>query len=218
MARMPGLIEQTELAISMDSILPSSTEMESLRERYWAIERQLRTWYINLVDSSTTLLHSETSPRTIASATPSDLQPLTDSSLNFPSFEIARMHLFYWAALLLIYDNLTSISSPSTCLHQFSQVYLQSEIHTTATLIAQSIPYLLSPETQTMGRQNVFFPLRNAMHAFSKLGEDREERWCRDVFEELEKRGFPFGKILANVKWEDIPQLLYIIEDRVNNR
>ncbi|CZR52366.1 uncharacterized protein PAC_02243 [Phialocephala subalpina] len=206
MARMPGLIERTELAISMDAILPSPTEMESLRERYWAIERQLRTWYINLVDSSTTPLRSETSPRTIASATLSDLQPLTDSSLNFPSFEIARMHLFYWAALLLIYNNLTSIPSPSTSLHQFPQVHLQSEIHTTATLIARSIPYLLSPETQTMGPQNVCFSLRNAMHAFSELGEDREERWCRDVFEELDKRGFPLGKILANVKWEDIPR------------
>ncbi|TVY49975.1 Uncharacterized protein LOCC1_G000484 [Lachnellula occidentalis] len=205
MARMPGLIERTELAISMDSILPSPMEMEFLREKSWTIERQLRTWYVNLVDSSTTPLHSET-PRTIASATLSDLQPLTGSSLDFPSFEIARMHLFYWAALLLIYNNLTSIPSPSTPLHQFSHVHLQSEIHPTATLIARSIPYLLSPETQTMGPQNVCFSLRIAMHAFSELGEDKEVRWCRDVFEELDKRGFPFGKILANVKWEDIPR------------
>lgn len=217
MARMPDLIERTELALSMDAILPSSTEMDSLRERYWAIERQLRTWYINLVDLSTTPLLSETSPRTITSATQSDLQPLTDSSLNFPSFELARMHLFYWAALLLIYNNLISIPSPSTSLHQFPQVHLQSGIHTTATLIARSITYLLSPETQTMGPQNVFFPLRIAMHAFSELGEDREERWCRDVFEELDQRGFSFGRILANVKWDDIPRFLYIIEDRATN-
>jgi len=208
---MPGLIEQTELAISMDAILPSPTEMESLRERHWAIERELRTWYINLVDSSTTPLHSEMSLKTIASATLSDFQPLTDSSLNFPSFEIARMHLFYWAALLLIYNNLTSIPSPSADLHQFPQVHLQSEIHTPAMLIARSIPYFLSPETQTIGPQNACFPLRIAMHVFSELGEDKEERWCRDVFEELDKRGFPFGKILANVNWEDIPQ--YFVHD-----
>ncbi|TVY41895.1 putative membrane protein [Lachnellula subtilissima] len=198
MARMPGLIEQTEHAISMDAILSSLTEMESLRERCWAIERQLRTWYINLVDSSTTPLRSETSPRTIASATLYDLRPLTDSSLNFPSFETARMHLFYWAALLLIYNTLTSIPSPSTSLHQCPQVHIQTEIHTTAMLIARSIPYLLSPKTQTMGPQNAFFSLRIAMHAFSELGEDREERWCRDVFKELDKRGFPFGNILPN--------------------
>jgi hypothetical protein len=211
MARIPSLIEQTELAISMDAKLPSPTEIEYLRERYWDIERQLRTWYINLVNSSTMPLRSETSPRTIPPATPSDLRPLTDSSLNFPSFEIARMHLFYWAALLFIYNMLASI-------HQFPQVYLQSEIHTTATLIVRSIPYLLSPETHTMGPQNVCFSLRIAMHAFSELGEDREERWCRDVFEELDKRGFPFGKILANVKWEAIPQFLYIMNDRANNK
>lgn len=215
---MPDLIERTELAISMDSILPSPTEMDSLRERYWAIERQFRMWYINLVDSSTTPLRSETSLRTIASTTLSDLQPLTDSSLNFLSFEIARMHLFYWAALLYIYNNLTSISSRSTSLHKVPQVHLQLEIHTTATLIARSIPYLLSPETQTMGPQNVCFPLRNAMHAFSELREDREERWCRDVFEELDKRGFPFGKMLANVKWDDVPRFLYIMKDRANNK
>jgi hypothetical protein len=68
-----------------------------------------------------------------------------------------------------------------------------------------------------MGPQNVCFPLRNAMHAFSELGEDREERWCRDVFEELDRRGFSFGKILANVKWEDIPRFLCIRKDRANN-
>lgn len=216
MARIPSLIERTELAISMDAPLHSPTETESLRVRYWAIERQLRTWYINLVDSSTTPLRSsETSPRTIASATASDLQPLTDSSLNFPSFEIACMHLFYWAALLLVYNNLTSIPSSSTSLHQLPQVHLQSEIHTTATLIARSIPYFLSPETQTMGPQNVSFSLRVAMHAFSELGEDKEERWCRDVFEELDKRGFSFGKILANVKWDNIPRFLYITKDSV---
>lgn len=45
------------------------------------------------------------------------------------------------------------------------------------------------------------------MHAFSELGENRQERWCRDVFQEIGERGFPFGKILANVKWEDIPKL-----------
>ncbi len=214
---MPGLIEQTERAISMDATLPSPTEIGSLRERYWAIERQLRTWYINLVESSPTPLLSKMSPRTIASAMLSNLQPLTDSSLNFPSFEIATMHLFYWAALLLTYNNLISIPSPPTSLHRFPQVQLQSEIHTTATLIARSIPYLLSPETQTMGPKNVCFSLRVAMHAFSELGEEKEERWCRDVFEEVDKRGFPFGKILANVKWEDIPRFLYIMKDSVTN-
>lgn len=56
------------------------------------------------------------------------------------------------------------------------------------------------------------------MHAFSELREDREERWCRDVFEELDKRGFPFGKMLANVKWDDVPRFLYIMKDRANNK
>ncbi|EHK97211.1 hypothetical protein M7I_7021 [Glarea lozoyensis 74030] len=40
MAKMPGLVEQTELAISRDAVSTSPTDMESLRERYWAIERQ----------------------------------------------------------------------------------------------------------------------------------------------------------------------------------
>ncbi|KFY46073.1 hypothetical protein V495_02661 [Pseudogymnoascus sp. VKM F-4514 (FW-929)] len=169
MAQLPGLIERTELAISVDAILRSPAVMESLRERYWAIECQLRTWYSKLVGSSARPLRSKTSLMTITSATLSDLQPLDDSSLGFSSFEIAP------------------------------------------TLIARSIPYLLSPETQTMGPQNVFFPLRTAMHAFSELGENREERWCRDVFEELDMRGFPLGNILANVNWDDIPRFLYVV-------
>ncbi|EPE25388.1 hypothetical protein GLAREA_01300 [Glarea lozoyensis ATCC 20868] len=217
MAKMPGLVEQTELAISRDAVSTSPTDMESLRERYWAIERQHRKWYTDLENSSTTPLSSETTSRTIASTTPSDLRPLTESSLGFPTFEIARMHLFYWAALLLIYHNVTSLPSPSTSLHEFAQAHIQSEIRTTATLIARSIPYLLSPESQTLGPQNVSFPLRTAMHAFSELGAEREERWCRDVFEELDKRGFPFGKILANVKWDDIPRFLYEVKDREND-
>lgn len=184
--------------------------------RYWVIQHQLRTWYIDLLNSSTTPLLSEWSPGTITSETLSDLQPLADSSLDFPSFEVARIHLFYWAALLSIYENLTSMPSPLAPLHRCPQVHLQSEIRTTATLIARSIPYLLSPETQTMGPQNVCFPLRNAIHASSELGEYREGRWCRDVFEELDKRGFQFGNILANVKWEEIPRFLYIIKDRAN--
>lgn len=207
MAQLPGLIEQTELTISVDAILRPPTVIEALRERYWAVECQLRTWYTNLMDSSAMPLRSETSLMTITSAMLPDLQPLTDSSLDFPNFGIARMHLFYWAALLIIYTNLTSMPSPSTSLHQFPQDDLRLEIHTTAMLIARSIPYLLSPEMQTLGPQNVCFPLRTAMHAFSELGENREEKWCRDVFQVIDERGFPFGKIIANKKWEDIPQL-----------
>jgi hypothetical protein len=75
------------------------------------------------------------------------------------------------------------------------------------------VQYLLSEEMQTRGPLNIFFPLSMAMHTFSrKQGEGQREvkevRWCRLVFEELDERGFPFGRILVGWDWDDIPVIM----------
>jgi hypothetical protein len=76
-----------------------------------------------------------------------------------------------------------------------------------ATLIAKSMEYLLSDEMHILGPQNVFYPQRIAMCSFFH-GLGPEVEWCRSVFEEMDGRGYPFGKILGAVEWDDIPRLL----------
>jgi hypothetical protein len=67
--------------------------------------------------------------------------------------------------------------------------------------------YLLSDEMHILGPQNVFYPQRIAMCSFFH-GLGPEVEWCRSVFEEMDGRGYPFGKILGAVEWDDIPRLL----------
>merc|ERR1712098_791386 len=89
-----------------------------------------------------------------------ELENIFPTSLSFPTFDSARMHCFYWAALLRLYHNI-SILQPSASL-----VHNQSiEV---ATLIAQSVQYLLSEEMQTRGPLTIFFPLSMAMHTLSR--------------------------------------------------
>jgi hypothetical protein len=159
-------------------------------------------------------------------------------SLDFENFEYARTHLFRWAALLLLmYINIGNIyreisnfeahekswsshqSLPPISLssHRLSSASeqqalptsLQSKMLENATMIAVSIPYLLSEKGHMQRPQIVFFPLRLAQHVFSKLShKQKEEKWCKDVFGELDDRGHAFGKILSGVKWDDIPKFL----------
>jgi hypothetical protein len=77
-----------------------------------------------------------------------------------------------------------------------------------ASMIAQSMEYLLSEDMHILGPQKVFFALRAAMHVFTSLGKVEEMGWCKEIFEELDRRGYPFGKILGRCEWDDIPELL----------
>jgi len=75
-------------------------------------------------------------------------------------------------------------------------------------MVARSMKYLLSEEMHILGPQKVFFVLRAAMHVFTSTEEGQEIEWCRGIFEELDRRGYPFGKILCRCEWDDIPALL----------
>ncbi|KAK5340458.1 hypothetical protein LTR07_003987 [Exophiala xenobiotica] len=207
MARMPALVELTEcLGGEVDSEDIAVQKLDCLQQN-WDFHSQLENWYHSLSNKSPVVLYS-TEPTTsffTKSMTDPELENVFPTSLSFPTFDIARMHCFYWAALLRLYHNI-SILQPSAFL-----VHNQSiEV---ATLIAQSVQYLLSEEMQTRGPLNIFFPLSMAMHTFSrKQGEGQREvkevRWCRLVFEELDERGFPFGRILVGWDWDDIPVIM----------
>lgn len=206
MAKMPALVEETE-RISKDgnSANSDSKRIECLKQN-WDIHTQLEDWYHELSKRSTEPLYKERPASKFCGKMSAELENMFSISLYFSTFEIARINLFYWAALLWIHNNI-SILQPS-------EATLLSRSLKIATRIAQSMEYLLSPEMHTRGPQNVFHPLRLAQQVFSmkdaesKEVEGREVRWCRDIFEEVYWRGYPFGKILSSWKWEDIPVLL----------
>ncbi|KAK5211638.1 hypothetical protein LTR41_003099 [Exophiala xenobiotica] len=207
MARMPALVELTEcLGREVDSEDIAVQKLDCLQQN-WDFHSQLENWYHSLSKKSPVVLYS-TEPTTsffTKSMTDPELENVFPTSLSFPTFDIARMHCFYWAALLRLYHNI-SILQPSAFLVHNRSIEV-------ATLIAQSVQYLLSEEMQTRGPLNIFFPLSMAMHTFSrKQGEGQREvkevRWCKLVFEELDERGFPFGRILVGWDWDDIPVIM----------
>jgi hypothetical protein len=113
-----------------------------------------------------------------------------EETVHFVDFEVARMHLFYWAALLLIYMNMNVASQiisknniqqqriPSTATYSMppspsgqlwyaeflanlsghrpsiSSLKLDLKMLEIATLILESIPYLLSEDAHILGPQS----------------------------------------------------------------
>lgn len=200
-SHIPSVIENTEILTRKAAFDPSLTGRKELLKQSWDLHSQLDHWYTNLLAKSKDIMYTQGHVSSILKGSSSTLQSQFPTSLHFKNFEIARLHLFYWASLLLLYDNIDLITSS-----HYSSVNNPSLTLGIAALIATSMEYLLSEEMQILGPQNVFFPLRIAMHAFSKVERDgKNVRWCRDVFEVMDERGFPFGKILASWEWEDIP-------------
>jgi hypothetical protein len=200
MAKMPALVEATD-RIGKDNSKDNDSRRVQYLKQNWEVHTELDNFYDDLKTRSTEPLYTETPAVPLCIKANLELENIFLDSLYFPTFEIARINLFYWAALLWIHNNI-SILQPS-------EPSLLKRSLAIATRIAQSMQYLLSSEMHTRGPQNVFNPLRMAQHVFSKKEVDgREVRWCKGVFNELDARGYPFGKILSEWKWEDIPALL----------
>lgn len=200
MAKMPALVEAADRISKVNSNDNDSQRVECLKQN-WETHTELDNFYDDLKTRSTEPLYTETPAVPFCNKANLELENIFLVSLHFPTFEIARTNLFYWAALLWIHNNISILQPSEPSLLERSMAI--------ATRIAQSMQYLLSPEMHTRGPQNVFNPLRMAQHVFSKKEADgREVRWCRGVFDELDARGYPFGKILSEWKWEDIPVLL----------
>lgn len=210
MARIPALIELTERLSSESNLIGPTLESVDCLQSNWDLYSLLQNWYTELSAKSTESLYFEQPSASFFTHLPrKQLSDIFTSSLHFPTFEMARMHLFYWAALLRIYHNVSILQFLPSVSSRTQQPLVHDGPQDIAKLIAQSMQYLLSQKRHTLGPQNVFFPLRMAMHTFSKDDTNgREVRWCKAVFEELDSRGFPFGKILSECDWDDIPTLL----------
>ena len=96
---------------------------------------------------------------------------------------------------------------PHRGIFQYQELVYYHKSATCATLIAKSIYSLLLQYTQHLGIHCVLFPLRIALHVFSKQ-PGPEASWCSQKFEEFHRRGYLFAKVLRDTSWDDFPSLL----------
>lgn len=231
MAQIPILIDETERIDKVSQPNMCVTRRSELLEQGLVLLLQLKNWYQELGRRVSEPFYIER-PSSLSwpNPVPTDLKYVFPTFLHFQSFEIARMHLFYWTALLLLYDNILRTIPPSPDPNKLnsdsSSIYpailpttdtaaVQEQALDTATLIARSMEYLLSEERflfseemHIRGLLNTLFPLRTAIHVFSSAQQQRMESWCRSVFDGLAQRGYRFGQILCGWEWDDIPMFL----------
>lgn len=209
----------TLLAKTAQFIMPTAcdiphTQSTELLQQSWEFQSQLKTWYQGFQCKQTGPLYHE---QPSSSHFLPHLAPVFTTSLHFPTFEIARLHVSYWTILLLLHDSILSMPlaaardeiPSSSLLTSVQRDFTQKQALHLATLIAQSIAYMLSEDMHILGPQKVFFTLRAAMHVFETSPDhEKEAQWCKGVFDELDRRGYPFGRILCSCRWEDMPALL----------
>lgn len=244
-AQIPKISAQTDsITRALDTEAGYSTKILLLKQN-WNCHHQLQEWYRQFSDKSHQAMYFERNAASIAARLGRKLEPLFPSSLEFINFEFARIHLFYWAALLITYDNIQTIccsildnhfinhqstradfyrqlklnsfsavseptflaSSNLGSQNTFVEDFIRVKTYETAKLIVESMEYLLSKERNVVGPQNVFFPLKIAMHGFANESGP-EVVWCKKVLDELDERGYPFAKVLRDTHRDDIPALL----------
>jgi hypothetical protein len=231
MAQIPTLIGQTERVHKVSQSDMSVSKRSELLEQGWELHLQLKDWYQELRRRFSEPFYIER-PSSLSwpNPVPTDLEYVLPTFLHFQTFEIARMHLFYWTALLLLYDNILRTIPPSLDPNKLdsasSSIYptippttdkaaVRRQALDIATLIARSMEFLLSEERFLLSEEmhirgvlNTLFPLRTAIHVFSSVQQHRMESWCRSVFDGLAQRGYPFGQTLCGWDWDDIPVFL----------
>lgn len=224
---MTGFVEQSrEVVLSPWPIIDSS-RISAVLTNGSCLEQELVSWYNNIATRRARCFYEEVLIEKAKSGS------LFQTGLRFETFELFRMHSFYWAALLLLYNSirevheysyrlfgevknlraetmsrlqpdLTSFTDP-TNLSDIQDLHTKSQ--DVATLLAKSINFLLSHSVHHLGVHTVFIPLRVALHTFSQQ-PGPEAVWCMQKFEELDRRGFPLAKILSETQWDDFPVLV----------
>ncbi|KAH0834520.1 hypothetical protein FOPE_03713 [Fonsecaea pedrosoi] len=235
MAQIATLLEKAERLRTASTTTTATAaaaaavpERTALVQQGWTFHSQLHTWYQRLVRKHTGCgaLYWE---RPVSARFHLPIPSVFTTSLQFPTFEIARLHLSYWTMLLLLRTSILSLSLresyPSDTDTDAAPTPPSppppSEVpdlpdHDLATMICKSMDFFLSDDARIMGPQNVFFALRVATHVFSRAATTagtphhhlRIVEWCHAVFDELHRRGYSLGRILAACPWDEIPALL----------
>ena len=213
MAQAANLIEGATRLNTITVSDVAQTQTRKTIQQCQELRTQLGNWYLELLRKQPGPLVDE---RPSSARFLSRFASIFPNSFYFQNFEIARLHLSYWTTLLLLCGNMFTLSFSSLGeAHQTSswvaslrREFADGELLDLARKITQSMEYLLSEEMHILGPQTVFFALRLAIHVFTNTGEAEEIERCEEILEELDRRGYPFGKILRRCEWDDIPALL----------
>jgi hypothetical protein len=225
MLQIPAFVDRTDRLIQDSEIEMFALERPELVARGLELHQQLEDWYEGLDSTSTAPFYVERrSSLAVPNRIPAKLESVFPVFLHFQSFEVARMHLFYWTVLVTISYNILKAAgcgldarncSDGSMLPAATIAALRREALDTAILIARSMEFLLSEERFLLSEEmhirgvlNTLYPLHTAIHVFSSLQESRMEAWCRAVFDGLAQRGYPFGQILSRADWDEMPALL----------
>ncbi|EXJ84468.1 hypothetical protein A1O3_05136 [Capronia epimyces CBS 606.96] len=203
MAQIATLIEKAaRLTTAFDDL---HAQRIALVQQGWEFHSQLKNWYQGFLQKQAGPLYYERPSSSRFLSQPASVFP---KSLHFQNFKIARLHLSYWTVLLLLYSSilaipfssLSDVNPTSNLITSVENEFTHRQALELARMIAQSMEYLLSEDMHILGPQKVFFALRAAMHVFASTeAEDGQEMdWCKEIFEELDRRGYPFGKILSS--------------------
>lgn len=223
MAQISTLIEKAARHDTTTAFTTPLAHAQRIRlvQQGWELHSQLETWYQGLVRKQAGPVYYER-PWSAQFLSP-QFSSVFPTSLHFPNFEIARLHISYWTILLILYSSILTMPIPflsrngsnvgptstySLVVASVENDFPPSRALELARMIAQSMEFLLSEDMHILGPQKVFFALRTAMHVFTSMEQAKEVDWCMRIFEELDRRGYPFGKILSRCEWDDIPALL----------
>lgn len=213
MAQIATLLEKAEQLNTTTAFDIAHAQRVGLVQQGREFHSQLENCYQGLIRKRAGPLYCE---RPSSAPYLSQLASVFPKSLHFQNFEIARLHISYWTMFLLLYSSVLSkpfsslsIGNPAPNLvASVENGITHRQPLKLARMIAQSMEFLLSEDMHTLGPQTVFFALRAAMHVFVSTEQEKEVDWCKEVFEELDRRGYSLGKILCRCEWDDIPALL----------
>lgn len=195
MTRIPTLLEQTDMAMSIRNPMVAIREQLRMFEACQQMREALYDWRtrmkVGAAETATEHQHQS-----------GDDYPF-QYDYTFANHLFARTQTVYWSCHLVVSDTMhdlqvsleqledrpTFFRSPAKDLHEMSRTY--------AANIAQSIDYFLLPEMGALGADLISFPMGLAYRFFSQSQEHDTCAWFVKSLENMKKRGFHIGRFLG---------------------
>jgi hypothetical protein len=195
MTRIPTLLEQTDIAMSIHDPDIAIREQLKMLEGCQQIEKALQGWRAGMKKTA-----GETA--TEHKREDGDDYPFR-YDFTYENHLFARTQAVYWSSHLVVSETMydlqvslerLTVSSnelpfPSDTLHANSRTY--------AVNIAQAVDYFLLPEMGALGADLISFPMGLAYRFFSQSQEHEICAWFVNSLENMKKRGFHIGRFLG---------------------
>ena len=197
MTSVPALLEAHDALLKADATgTPSLPSKSELLNQCFGLEDRFLEWH-----------HSTSSY--VPNFTFSSSETFQgDTRLTFPNLFIARLHLLYWSALVLLVNTAASLfksmrqsSSPSSSPGLMdgplsTSIMLQDSLSKSqryALSIRQSVFFCLDPDNGIVGKSIVLLPIWIAKNHFQEVGDGGEVQRCNIILAALGQRDLNFG-------------------------